>query len=294
MAGLPYDDRDGYIWMDGAFTPWREAKVHVLTHALHYASSVFEGERAYGGVIYASRRHSERLANSAKIMGFELPVSVDELEAIKAEALAKSGLENAYVRAFAWRGSEMMGVSAQQNTIHLAVAVWAWGDYFADKMKGIRMTHAQWKRPSPETAPSHAKAAGLYMICTMSKHAAENAGYADALMLDYRGHVAEATGANIFFMRDGAIHTPTPDCFLNGITRQTAMKLAEARQIEVIERTIMPDELGTFSECFITGSAAEITPVAEIGEFTYKPGAMSEALVNDYNDLVYRRIPMPA
>lgn len=294
MAGLPYDDRDGYIWMDGEFTPWREAKVHVLTHALHYASSVFEGERAYGGVIYASRRHSERLANSARIMGFKLPVSVDELEAIKTEALAKSGLENAYVRAFAWRGSEMMGVSAQHNTIHLAVAVWAWGDYFADKMKGIRMTHAQWKRPSPETAPSHAKAAGLYMICTMSKHAAENDGYADALMLDYRGHVAEATGANIFFMRDGAIHTPTPDCFLNGITRQTAMKLAEARQIEVIERTIMPDELSTFSECFITGSAAEITPVAEIGEFNYKPGEMSEALVNDYNDLVYRRIKMPS
>jgi len=188
----------------------------------------------------------------------------------------------------------MMGVSAQTNTIHLAVAVWAWGDYFADKMKGIRLTHAQWKRPSPETAPCHAKAAGLYMICTMSKHAAENEGYADALMLDYRGQVAEATGANIFFMRDGAIHTPTPDCFLNGITRQTAIKLAEARQIEVIERAIMPDELGTFSECFITGSAAEITPVAEIGQFNYKPGAMSEALVSDYADLVYRRIPMPA
>ena len=294
MTTLPYDDRDGYIWMDGTFTPWREAKVHVLTHALHYASSVFEGERAYGGKIYASRRHSERLANSAKIMGFELPVSVDELENIKAEALAKSGLENAYIRAFAWRGSEMMGVSAQNNTIHLAVAVWAWGDYFADKMAGIRMTHAQWKRPSPESAPCHAKAAGLYMICTLSKHAAENAGYADALMLDYRGHVAEATGANIFFMRDGAIHTPTPDCFLNGITRQTAIKLAEARGFEVNVRTIMPDELGTFDECFITGSAAEITPVREIGEFNYKPGAMSEALVHDYNDLVYQRIAMPA
>lgn len=294
MASIPYDDRDGYIWMDGAFTPWREAKVHVLTHAMHYASCVFEGERAYGGMIYASRRHSERLANSAKIMGFDLPVSVDELEAIKAEALAKSGLENAYVRAFAWRGSEMMGVSAQNNTIHLAVAVWAWGDYFADKMKGIRMTHAQWKRPSPECAPCHAKAAGLYMICTLSKHAAENAGYADALMLDYRGHVAEATGANIFFMRDGALHTPTPDCFLNGITRQTAIKLAEARGFEVNVRTIMPDELGTFDECFITGSAAEITPVREIGEFTYKPGAMSEALVHDYNDLVNQRIAMPA
>jgi len=294
MTMLPYDDRDGYIWMDGAFTPWREAKVHVLTHALHYASSVFEGERAYGGKIYASRRHSERLANSAKLMGFELPVSVDELEKIKAEAVAKSGLENAYIRAFAWRGSEMMGVSAQHNTIHLAVAVWAWGDYFADKMAGIRMTHAQWNRPSPESAPCHAKAAGLYMICTLSKHAAENAGYADALMLDYRGHVAEATGANIFFMRDGAIHTPTPDCFLNGITRQTAIKLAEARGFEVNVRTIMPDELGTFDECFITGSAAEITPVREIGQFNYKPGAMSEALVNDYNDLVYQRIAMPA
>ncbi len=294
MALEPYDDRDGYIWMDGEFTPWRDTKVHVLTHALHYASSVFEGERAYGGVIFESRRHSERLANSARIMGFDLPVSVDELESIKAEALAKSGLDNAYVRAFAWRGSEMMGVSAQSNTIHLAVAVWAWGDYFADKMKGIRMTHAQWRRPDPLTAPCHAKAAGLYMICTLSKHAAEKAGYADALMLDYRGLVAEATGANIFFMRDGALHTPTPDCFLNGITRQTAIKLAKARQIEVIERAIDPEELSTFDECFITGSAAEITPVAEIGEHVYKPGAVSEALVQDYSDLVYRRIKAPA
>ncbi len=290
----PYDDRDGYIWIDGAFSPWREAKVHVLTHALHYASSIFEGERAYGGQIFESLRHSQRLANSAKILGFELPVTVEELEHIKTEALAKSGLENAYIRAFAWRGSEMMGVSAQDNTIHLAVAVWPWGDYFADKMKGIRMTHADWRRPSPETAPCHAKAAGLYMICTLSKHAAERAGYQDALMLDYRGQVAEATGANIFFMRDGALHTPIPDCFLNGITRQTAIKLANARQIEVIERVIMPDELGTFSECFITGSAAEITPVAEIGEFTYTPGEVSEALVNDYSDLVYRKIKIPA
>ena len=293
MAGLPYDDRDGYIWMDGTFTPWREAKVHVLTHALHYASSVFEGERAYGGVIFESRRHSERLANSAQIMGFDLPVSVDELEAIKAEALAKSGLENAYVRAFAWRGSEMMGVSAQDNTIHLAVAVWAWGDYFADKMKGIRMTHAQWARPAPDTAPCHAKAAGLYMICTLSKHAAERAGYADALMLDYRGQIAEATGANIFFIREGALHTPTPDCFLNGITRQTAIKLAKARQLEVVERAIFPNELNSFEECFITGSAAEITPVSEIGEHLYTPGSISEALVHDYADLVYGKIKLP-
>ncbi|MDJ0921153.1 MAG: branched-chain amino acid aminotransferase [Henriciella sp.] len=294
MAEQPFDDRDGFIWMDGEYTPWRETKVHVLTHAMHYASCVFEGERAYGGQIFESLRHSQRLANSADIMGFDLPVSVAELEDIKAETLAKSGLENAYIRAFAWRGSEMMGVSAQNNTIHLAVAVWAWGDYFADKMKGIRMTHAEWRRPAPDTAPCHAKAAGLYMICTLSKHAAERDGYADALMLDYRGQVAEATGANIFFLRDGALHTPTPDCFLNGITRQTAIKLAKARQIEVIERAIMPDELSTFDECFITGSAAEITPVAEIGEFTYKPGAVSEALVEDYSDLVYRKIAMPA
>ena len=292
MAELPYDDRNGYIWMDGDYTPWRDAKVHVLTHAMHYASCVFEGERAYGGVIYASRRHSERLANSAKIMGFELPVSVDELESIKAEALAKSGLENAYVRAFAWRGSEMMGISAQKNTIHLAVAVWAWGDYFADKMKGIAMTHASWRRPAPDSAPCPAKAAGLYMICTLSKHEAERNGYADALMLDYRGQIAEATGANIFFTRDGALHTPTPDCFLNGITRQTAIKLAKARQIEVIERAIMPDELSTFDECFITGSAAEITPVAEIAGQAYQPSQVCEALVSDYSDLVNQRISM--
>lgn len=287
MSIVPFDDRDGYIWMDGSFVPWRDTKVHILTHALHYASAVFEGERAYGGHIFESRRHAERLHNSARILGFDIPYSVDEIVKIKDEALAKAGLENAYVRAIAWRGSEMMGVSAQSNTIHLAVAVWPWGDYFADKMKGIRMTHAKWKRPDPQTAPCDSKAAGLYMICTLSKHAAEADGYQDALMLDWRGQVAEATGANIFFLRDGALHTPTPDCFLNGITRQTAMKLAEARQIEVIERAIMPDELGTFSECFITGSAAEITPVAEIGAFNYKPGATTEALVHDYADLVY-------
>ena len=281
-----YDDRDGYIWMDGEFVPWRDSKVHVLTHALHYASSVFEGERAYSGKIFRSLDHSKRLHNSAEIMGFKIPFSVDQVEQAKTEALAKSGLESAYVRALAWRGSEMMGVSAQNNTIHLAVAVWHWGDYFADKMKGIRLTHAKWRRPAPDTAPCHAKAAGLYMICTLSKHAAERDGYADALMLDYCGQVAEATGANIFFVRDGALHTPTPDCFLNGLTRQTAIKLARERGIEVIERAIFPDELSTFSECFITGSAAEITPVAEIGEHVYKPGQISETLVNDYTALV--------
>lgn len=286
MASIPYDDRDGYIWMDGEFVAWRDSKVHILTHALHYASAVFEGERAYGGKIFRSLDHSKRLHNSARIMGFEIPFTVEQLEEAKREALAKSGLDSAYVRAIAWRGSEMMGVSAQSNTIHLAVAVWAWGDYFADKMKGIRMTHAEWRRPAPDTAPCHAKAAGLYMICTLSKHAAEKAGYADALMLDYRGQVAEATGANIFFVRDNVLHTPTPDCFLNGLTRQTTIKLAQARQIEVIERAIMPDELATFSECFITGSAAEITPVAEIGAHVYKPATISHALVDDYTQLV--------
>ena len=282
----PYDDRDGYIWMDGEFVPWRDTKVHLLTHALHYASSVFEGERAYNGVIFKSRQHSERLHNSAKIMGFDIPYTVDQIEDAKKEALARSGLESAYIRAIAWRGSEMMGVSAQQNTIHLAIAVWHWGDYFADKMKGIRLTHAQWRRPAPDTAPCHAKAAGLYMICTLSKHAAEKDGYADALLLDYRGQVAEATGANIFFVRDGAIHTPTPDCFLNGLTRQTVIGLAKERQIEVIERAIMPDELSTFSECFITGSAAEVTPVSEIGEHIYKPSDISQYMVDDYSNLV--------
>lgn len=289
----PYHDRDGYIWMDGEFVPWRDTKVHVLTHGLHYASSVFEGERAYGGQIFESRKHSERLHNSARILGFEIPFTVDEIEAAKVEALAKSGLDNAYVRAIAWRGSEMMGVSAQHNTIHLAIAVWHWGDYFADKMKGIALTHAKWRRPDPKTAPCDAKAAGLYMICTLSKHAAEQDGFADALMLDYRGHVAEATGANIFFLRDGALHTPTPDCFLNGITRQTAIKLAKARQVEIVERTILPEELSTFSECFITGTAAELTPVRSIGEVTYKPGKVTEALVTDYSDLVNGKIMMP-
>lgn len=291
MDMVPFDDRDGFIWMNGAFSPWRETKVHVLTHGLHYGSAVFEGERAYSGEIFKSLEHSERLHNSARILGFDIPFSVEQIEDAKREALARSGLDSAYVRAIAWRGSEMMGVSAQNNRINLAIAVWEWGDYFADKMKGIRMTHAQWKRPSPETAPCDSKAAGLYMICTLSKHAAERAGYADALMLDWRGQVAEATGANVFFVRDGAIHTPTPDCFLNGITRRTIIGLAEARQMEVIERAIMPDELPTFSECFITGTAAELTPVAEIADVSYKPSALTETLIHDYDRLVNRKAP---
>ena len=289
---IPFDDRDGFIWMDGEFVPWRETKVHLLTHALHYGSAVFEGERSYEGHVFESLRHTQRLHKSAEILDFEIPFTVEQIEDAKTEALAKSGLESAYVRPIAWRGSEMMGVSAMSNTIHLAIAVWSWGDYFQDKMKGIKMTHAKWRRPDPATAPCEAKAAGLYMICTMSKHAAEKAGYADALMLDWRGQIAEATGANIFFIRDGAIHTPTPDCFLNGITRQTAIKLAKSRQIEVVERAIFPDELPTFSECFITGTAAEITPVAEIGDVKYTPGEITGNLVNDYDQLVRGKLTL--
>lgn len=292
MDASPYDDRDGFIWLDGEFAPWREAKVHVLTHGMHYASCVFEGERAYAGEIYRSRQHSDRLARSAGILGFELPFTVDQIEDAKREALARSGLENAYVRAFAWRGSEQMGILAEECSVRLAIACWHWGDYFEDKMTGIRMTNAAYARPSPETAPCEAKASGLYMICTISKQKAKDAGYADALMLDHEGNVAEATGANIFFTRDGAVHTPLADRFLNGITRQSAIRLAEARQIEVIERRITPDELPTFDECFITGTAAEITPVAEIAEHRFTPGDISHALVEDYHQLVHRKLTL--
>lgn len=286
MSFIPYDDRDGWIWMDGSFVPWREAKVHVLTHGLHYGSCVFEGERAYNGKIFESALHTKRLMKSAEILGMEPRFSVDDIEAAKKEAMEKNGFENCYVRPLMWRGSEMMGVSAQQNTIRAAVAVWHWGNYFADKMQGIRMTHAKWRRPDPKTAPCEAKAAGLYMICTDSKHIAEANGYADALMLDWRGHVAEATGANIFFVKDGVIHTPIPDCFLNGITRQTIVKMARDKNYEVIERTILPEELGDFTECFITGTAAEVTPVKEIAGINYKPAAICEDLVTSYDAMV--------
>jgi branched-chain amino acid aminotransferase len=288
-----YDDRDGWIWMDGAFVPWREAKVHVLTHAMHYASSVFEGERAYGGVIFKSAEHSARLRASANALGFDLPVSDAELDAIKLEAMARNGLSDAYIRPVAWRGSEMMGVSAQKNTIHLAVAAWSWGAYYGDaKMAGARLDIAQWKRPSPETIPCKAKAAGLYMICTLSKHAAEAKGYSDALMMDYRGYVAEATGANVFFVKDGAVHTPDPDCFLNGITRQTVNAMLRDRGVEVIERHIRPEELADFEQCFLTGTAAEVTPVAEIGPYRFTVGDLAQDTVEAYEALV--RAPAPA
>ncbi|WP_046866398.1 branched-chain amino acid aminotransferase [Microvirga massiliensis] len=288
MSATPFDQRDGWIWYDGKLVPWKDAQLHVLSHGLHYASSVFEGERAYGGVIFKSREHSERLKRSAEILDFEIPYTPEEIDAAKYLVLEKNGQTDAYVRPVAWRGSEMMGVAAQHNKIHLAIATWEWPSYFdpAEKMKGIRIDIADYRRPDPATAPSTAKAAGLYMICTISKHRAERKGYADALMLDWQGRVAECTGANIFFIRDGVIHTPLADCFLDGITRQTVIEIARRRGFEVAERRILPDELPTFNECFITGTAAEVTPVSEIGPHRYQPGNMTKVLMEDYEAAV--------
>lgn len=285
---VPFDKHYGTVWFDGKLMPASEATINVLTHGLHYASAVFEGERAYGGVIFKSREHSERLKTSAKLLDFEIPYSVDEIEAAKKLVLEKNGHQNAYVRAIAWRGSEALGVSAQNNTIHLAIAVWEWPSYFApeERLKGIRLDIADYRRPDPQTAPSVAKAAGLYMICTISKHKAERKGYADAMMLDWRGRVAECTGANIFFVKDGELHTPTPDGFLNGITRQTVIALARENGITVHERTIMPEDLDSFSECFVTGTAAEVTPVAEVGPHHFTPGAISKTLMVAYEKAV--------
>jgi branched-chain amino acid aminotransferase len=285
---LSFDQRSGVIWYDGKLVPWADAKLHVLSHGLHYASCVFEGERAYVGEIFKCTAHSERLRLSAQLLDFEIPYSVAEIDAAKRLVLEKNGQRDAYVRPVAWRGSEMMAVSAQNTTIHVAIACWPWPSYFspAEKLKGIRLDISRWKRPSPETEPVHAKAAGLYMICTISKHEAEAKGYADALMFDYRGYVAEATGANVFFVKDGELHTPTPDCFLNGLTRQSVIAIAKARQIKVVERHIKPEEMTGFTECFLTGSAAEVTPVSEIGPYRFKPGALTESLMTAYADEV--------
>ncbi len=287
MAGA-YDDRDGKIWMDGQMVDWRAANVHVLTHAMHYASSVFEGERAYGGKIFLSRQHSERLHYSANALDFEIPWSVDQIEEAKAQVLRENGLSDAYLRALAWRGAgEDMGVASKRNPVRLAIAAWEWGSYYGDaKTRGAKLDIAKWKRPSPETAPSHAKAAGLYMICTMSKHAAEAKGCSDAMMFDYRGYVAEATGANIFFVKDGEVHTPKPDCFLNGLTRQTVLGMLEERQITVHERHIMPEELEGFEQCWLTGTAAEVTPVGQIGDYNFEVGAMARDIAEAYEKKV--------
>ena len=288
MAGIPFDKREGWIWFNGEIVPWGDAKVHVLTHGLHYGSCVFEGERAYDGVIFKSTEHSIRLHKSAEIMDFEIPYSVEELNAAKDKVVAMNGGGDQYVRPVAWRGSEMMAVAAQHNKIHVAIATWQWPSMFdpETKMKGIKLDIADYRRPDPQCAPVHAKAAGLYMICTISKHKAEKKGYADAMMLDWQGRVAECTGANIFFTRDGALHTPTADCFLNGITRQTVIQLAKDQGLELIERRIMPEELSTFNECFIVGSAAEVTPVAEVGPYRFTPGNISRTLMDAYTNAI--------
>jgi len=282
--GISFDKIDGVIWYDGKLVPWQDANVHVLTHGLHYASSVFEGERAYGGKVFRSTDHSKRLKTSANILDFEIPYSVAEIDAAKQLVIDSNNLPDSYVRPIAWRGSEMMGVAASTNTIHLAIAAWNWPSYFspAEKLRGIRIDFAEYRRPDPRTIPSLAKAGGLYMICTISKHKAERKGYADAMMLDWEGRVAETTAANIFFVREGKIHTPIADCFLSGITRATVIDLAKRRGVEVIERRIMPDELQGFSECFVTGTAAEVTPVSEIAHWTFTPSKMSELLMMDY------------
>jgi branched-chain amino acid aminotransferase len=291
MAGPAYDDRDGHIWFDGEMTPWRDAKVHLLTHALHYGSGVFEGVRMYGGKIFKLNEHSERLFASAEIMGFDIPFSLDQLNQACIDACKVNTITDGYLRPIAWRGSEMMGVAAQSNTIHLAVAAWEWPSYFSPEArnKGISLRTSKWRRPAANTAPVHAKACGLYMIATLSKHDAEKSGATDSLMLDYRGHVAEATGANIFMvMGDGKLHTPMPDCFLNGITRQTVIDLARARGIDVIERTILPEELAQMTEVFLTGTAAEVTPVGKIDDHAYTVGDITKTLRADYEKLVGR------
>jgi branched-chain amino acid aminotransferase len=288
---VSFDDRDGFIWMDGKIVEWREAKVHVLTHALHYASSVFEGQRAYGGTIFKLREHSERLRRSAELIGFEIPYTAEEIDAACIEVLKANGLTDAYMRPVAWRGSESMGVNPQGTKPHLAIAAWNWGKYYPPEKaaKGIRLDIAPWRRPAPYTAPVHSKASGLYMIASMSKAHADDRGYDDALMMDYRGQVAEATGANAFFIRDGVIHTPTPDCFLNGITRQTLIDLARKRGIEVQERAIWPEELESFEGFFLTGSAAEVTFVQSAGPWSFEIGALQQQLAKDYDDLVNNR-----
>jgi len=288
MSLLTFDDRDGTIWFDGSLIPWRDAKLHVLTHGLHYASCVFEGERVYGGEIFRLTDHSKRLIESGRQMGFELPYSLSEIDAASRATVKANNIVDGYVRPVAWRGSEMMGVSAQQNKIHLAIATWVWPSYYSmeARMKGIRLALSDWRRPSPDCAPVHAKAAGLYMICTLSKHKAEQAGFEDALMLDYRGQIAEATGANIFFVIDGELHTPKPDCFLDGITRQFVIGLARQRQLKVVERAMFPEEMAKATECFITGTAAEVTPVGEIGPYKFAPGTVCRTLIADFEAAV--------
>ena len=286
---LPFDDRDGYIWLDGDIVLWREAKSHVLSHALHYGSQVFEGERSYNGKIFKSNLHTKRLKKSCEYLDFKLPIIEEKVDQLKHDLLEKNNLIDAYVRPFCWRGADTMGVAANDTRIHMAISVWDWPSYFdfETKMKGIKLNISQWKRPSPASAPVHAKASGLYMICTLSKNMAERHGYQDSLMLDYRGYIAEATGANIFFvMKDNKIHSPIPDCFLNGITRQTIIEIAKKKNYDIIERHILPEEMSNAVECFLTGTAAEVTPVSQIDKYNFFPGDVTTQLIEEFNNFV--------
>jgi branched-chain amino acid aminotransferase len=285
MTTPTFDDRDGYIWFNGALMPWRGAKVHVLTHGLHYGSCVFEGVRAYGGRVFKLEEHTERLFASAKLLDMEIPFTRDQLNAAQIETLRANNITDGYLRPLAWRGSEMMGVSAQSSKINVSIACWVWPSYFSleARLRGIRLQLSEWRRPAPDTAPVKAKAAGLYMICTLSKHAAERARCEDALLLDWRGIVAEATGANIFFVMNGEIHTPKADVFLDGITRQTVIALAKKRGYTLIERQMKPEEMANAQECFITGTAAEVTPVREIGPYKFTPGEVCRTLMAAYD-----------
>jgi branched-chain amino acid aminotransferase len=295
MIDQTYDDRDGWIWFDGEMVRWRDAQVHVLTHALHYASSVFEGQRAYGGRVFKLSEHSQRLIDSARILGMDMPWTRDQIDAACNLVVEKAGYSECYQRPIAWRGSEQMGVAAQKTKTHLAIACWQWPAYFGDAAeKGLRLNISPWRRPAPNTAPTKAKASGLYMICTMAKHAAADAGFDDALMFDWRGQVAEATGANIFFLKNGTLHTPTPDCFLDGITRRTVIDLAKARGVEVVERAIWPEDLEGFEQAFLTGTAAEVTPIRSIGPWSFEVGEFVKVLRRDYIDTVYGRLPNAA
>ena len=288
MAIIPFDDRDGEIWMDGKFVPWRDAQIHILSHALHYGSCVFEGERVYEHKIFKSEQHTDRLFKSAGLLSIDMQFSKDEINAAKEETVRRAGYKDAYIRPVVWRGAGSMGVSAPESGVHTAIAVWEWPAYFPEEMlaKGISMEISRWTRPGPSSAPCTAKAAGLYIICTLAKEEADRNGNQDSLMYDTEGNIAEATGAHIFFVKDGEIHTPKLGNFIEGITRATAIDLARARGINVIERSIGPDELSSFEQCFLTGSAAEITPVGNIAEHKYEVGNITSTMRADYMSLV--------